>query len=218
MFTMFTISLNDTLNSIFYGISQSLLIPVLIVLLVFFLYALIQIGIVFSDYYYRRKVKFDKKSMVHLITSLNDHNASEEMVQTVEESELSVSHKEVLNEIINAKKLNQESRESLARKMVEDEEIKAMKRLEKTDIIAKIAPAIGLMGTLIPLGPGLAALGTGDIQSLAQHLIIAFGAAVMGMAAAAIGFTISKIRRRWYEEDISLLDTLTESVLEIYKC
>jgi len=70
------------------------------------------------------------------------------------------------------------------------------------------------MGTLIPLGPGLAALGTGDIQTLSQHLIIAFGAAVIGMAAAAIGFTISKIKRRWYEEEISTLDTLAESILE----
>jgi Biopolymer transport proteins len=70
------------------------------------------------------------------------------------------------------------------------------------------------MGTLIPLGPGLAALGAGDIQSLSQHMIIAFGAAVIGMAAAAIGFTISKIRRRWYGEEISALETLAESTLE----
>ena len=48
--------------------------------------------------------------------------------------------------------------------MVEDEEIINAKKLEKTDVIAKIAPAIGLMGTLIPLGPGLTALGAGNIQ------------------------------------------------------
>jgi biopolymer transport protein ExbB/TolQ len=71
------------------------------------------------------------------------------------------------------------------------------------------------MGTLIPLGPGLSALGAGDINTLSQHLLIAFDAAVIGMATAAIGYTISKIRRRWYEEQLSILDTLAESILEV---
>ena len=57
--------------------------------------------------------------------------------------------------------------------MIEEEEMKSVKIIEKTDIIAKIGPAIGLMGTLIPLGPGLAALGTGDINTLAQNLLVA---------------------------------------------
>jgi biopolymer transport protein ExbB/TolQ len=207
-------TINDILNSLLYGISQSLLIPVLIVLLAFFVYAMVHLGILLSDYYYRRKIKFDTKYLIDLVLSLADCNGSEEITQIVKESKLSDSHKGVLTTIINSSKLGRESRESLARKMVEDEEILAAKKLEKTDIIAKIAPAIGLMGTLIPLGPGLAALGTGDIQTLSQHLIIAFGAAVIGMAAAAIGFTISKIKRRWYEEEISTLDTLAESILE----
>jgi len=175
---------------------------------------MVHLGILLSDYYYRRKIKFDTKYLIDLVLSLADCNGSEEITQIVKESKLSDSHKGVLTTIINSSKLGRESRESLARKMVEDEEILATKKLEKTDIIAKIAPAIGLMGTLIPLGPGLAALGTGDIQTLSQHLIIAFGAAVIGMAAAAIGFTISKIKRRWYEEEISTLDTLAESILE----
>ncbi len=92
--------------------------------------------------------------------------------------------------------MSPEYRESLALKMVEDEGISVSKKLEKTDVIAKISPAVGLMGTLIPLGPGLTALGAGDIQNLAQHLLIAFDAAVLGMASAAIAFTVSKIRAK----------------------
>lgn len=207
-------TINDTLNYILYGISQSLLIPVMIVLLIFFLYALLNLGILISEYVNRRKKRFDVKSHRDLILSMADHKDSEEVVHLIDESELSKDHKEILIGIVKSYKLSPESRESLARKMVENEETRAMKKLEKTDIIAKIAPAIGLMGTLIPLGPGLVALGAGDIQVLAQHLIIAFGAAVIGMAAAAIGFTVSKIRRRWYEEEISTLDTMAESILE----
>jgi biopolymer transport protein ExbB/TolQ len=73
------------------------------------------------------------------------------------------------------------------------------------------------MGTLIPMGPGLAALGAGDIHSLANAIIIAFDTTVVGLAAGGICYVISKVRRRWYEEQMSTLDVLMESVLEALK-
>jgi biopolymer transport protein ExbB/TolQ len=109
------------------------------------------------------------------------------------------------------------SREALARKLVENEEIKAMKGIEKTDIVTRLGPTLGLMGTLIPMGPGLAALGSGDINTLAQAIIIAFDTTVVGLAAGGIAYVVSKVRRRWYEEYISNLDTLVDSVLEVMK-
>jgi biopolymer transport protein ExbB/TolQ len=204
-------------SSTIHVVSQSLLIPVMAVLVIFFIYSLINLGTLISEYYYRRKVKIDFKNLQRLILSVSEHGSSDEIMNIIEESALPGSHKEVLITILKSSKLGPDSREALARKMVEDEEITAAKKLEKTDIIAKIAPAVGLMGTLIPLGPGLTALGAGDIQNLADHLMMAFDAAVLGMASAAIGFTISKIRRRWYEEEISTLDSLAESILEVLK-
>ena len=103
----------------------------------------------------------------------------------------------------------------MARKMIEEEELKAIKRTEKTDIIAKIGPALGLIATLIPMGPGLAALGAGDINTLSQNLIIAFDTAILGLTSAAIAYTISKVRKRWYEDQISTLEALAESILEV---
>jgi len=182
-------SFYDMFNSSMHAISQSLLTPVMVVLAIFFIYALINLGILLSEYYRR----------------------------IINEGQLPLSHKEVLKTLAESSNQSPEFRESLALKMVEDEGIYAAKRLERTDIIAKISPAVGLMGTLIPLGPGLTALGEGDIQSLANHLLTAFDAAVLGMAAAAIAFTISKIRRRWYEEEISNLETLADTILEILK-
>jgi biopolymer transport protein ExbB/TolQ len=201
-----------------HAISQSLLIPVMIVLVIFFAYSLINMGILIAAYYKRRKLKFDFKHFVVQILSVKDHGGPDEIIKIVKGVDLPLSHKEVLITLAESSGQSPEFRESLAIKMVEDEGINASKKLERTDIIAKISPAVGLMGTLIPLGPGLTALGEGDIQSLAQHLLIAFDAAVLGMAAAAIAFTISKIRRRWYEEEISNLETMADTVLEILKC
>lgn len=198
-------------------ISQSLLYPVLILLSILFIYSLFTVGMMLAEYYRRRKIHLDLKNVVGLILSLSRENISNEIITVLSTVQISESHKQVLIALSQTKNADHTFRESLALKMMEDETIKVAKKLEKTDIIAKISPAVGLMGTLIPLGPGLTALGAGDIQLLADHLMTAFDAAVLGMAAAAIAFTISKIRRRWYEEDISNLETLAESVLEVLK-
>ena len=210
-------SIYDMFNSSMHAISQSLLIPVMAVLAIFFIYALVNLGILLSEYYRRRKLNYDVKQLITQFLLVKNHRNSDEIIKIIKTGQLPLSHKEVLITLIESSNQSPEFRESLALKMVEDEGIKSAKRLERTDIIAKISPAVGLMGTLIPLGPGLTALGEGDIQSLANHLLIAFDAAVLGMAAAAIAFTISKIRRRWYEEEISNLETLADTILEILK-
>ncbi|MDY9923705.1 MotA/TolQ/ExbB proton channel family protein [Methanobacterium sp.] len=210
-------SFYDMFNSSMHAISQSLLIPVMAVLAIFFIYALVNLGILLSEYYRRRKLNYDVKQLITQFLSVKNHRNSDEIIKIIKTGQLPLSHKEVMITLVESSNQSPEFRESLALKMVEDEGIKSAKRLERTDIIAKISPAVGLMGTLIPLGPGLTALGEGDIQSLANHLLIAFDAAVLGMAAAAIAFTISKIRRRWYEEEISNLETLADTILEILK-
>ena len=52
------------------------------------------------------------------------------------------------------------------------------------------------------------------MTTLSKSLLIAFDATVAGLFAAAIGFVISKVRRRWYENYAVSLDALTTCVLE----
>jgi biopolymer transport protein ExbB/TolQ len=204
---------SEALSSTFHVIAQSLLLPVIAVLLAFMIYSIIQAGGLLSEY--TGRVRTDVNEIEGIITSISNPGTPEVIRDVVEKSNLPDSHKIVLEKIASEGVMGEKSREAFARKLIEAEEIKAAKSIEKTDIIAKIAPAVGLMGTLIPMGPGLAALGAGDIQLLSQNLLIAFDAAIIGMAAAAIAFTISRIRRRWYEDQLSTLDTLAESILEV---
>jgi hypothetical protein len=76
----------------------------------------------------------------------------------------------------------------------------ARHRLERADLLARIPPMLGLMATIIPLGPGLAALGKGDPAQLASAVTVAFDATVLGLVAGIAGLVIGKLRRRWYEE------------------
>jgi biopolymer transport protein ExbB/TolQ len=82
----------------------------------------------------------------------------------------------------------------------------ARHRLERADLLARIPPMLGLMATIIPLGPGLAALGQGDPAKLASAVTVAFDATVLGLVAGIAGLVIGKLRRRWYEEVLEDLD------------
>jgi len=82
----------------------------------------------------------------------------------------------------------------------------ARHRLERADLLARIPPMLGLMATIIPLGPGLAALGKGDPAQLASAVTVAFDATVLGLVAGIGGLVIGKLRRRWYEEVLERME------------
>ena len=62
---------------------------------------------------------------------------------------------------------------------------------------------LGLMGTLIPMGPALLALSQGDVMTLANNLIIAFGTTVLGLLIGGIAYMMTEVRNRWYDGDLS---------------
>lgn len=82
-------------------------------------------------------------------------------------------------------------------------EARARRRIERADILTRISPMLGLMATLISLGPGLTALSNGNLGLLAEAMLTAFDATVLGLAAGAVGFVIARLRRRWYDEALS---------------
>lgn len=78
-------------------------------------------------------------------------------------------------------------------------ERRARRRIDRTDFYARLGPILGLMGTLIPLGPGLAALGEGDVKILSTAIQVAFDTTVLGLLIGATGFVLGRLRRRWYD-------------------
>lgn len=80
------------------------------------------------------------------------------------------------------------------------------RRIERADFITRLAPMLGLMGTLIPLGPGLAALGEGELSILTTAMTVAFDTTVIGLLAGMIGFVIGRMRRRWYDAALTQLE------------
>jgi biopolymer transport protein ExbB/TolQ len=93
-----------------------------------------------------------------------------------------------------------------------DYELAAQRRLDRTRILVRAGPALGLMGTLIPLAPGLSALGHGDISTLAGDLRTAFAATTIGLLVGMIAYALTLARTRMYSEDLSALEYAATAV------
>jgi biopolymer transport protein ExbB/TolQ len=89
-------------------------------------------------------------------------------------------------------------------------ELAVQRRLDRTRLLVRVGPALGLMGTLIPLAPGLAALGRGDVAALADDLQTAFAATVIGLLVGTTAFALTLARTRMYSGDLAELEELAE--------
>lgn len=109
-------------------------------------------------------------------------------------------------------------RESLAIRLLDEEKQRCARLVRLSDLVAKLGPMFGLLGTLIPLGPGIIALGQGDTFTLSNSLLTAFDTTIAGLIAAAVAVVISTLRKSWYRNDTSVLETAMECVLEVSRC
>lgn len=90
--------------------------------------------------------------------------------------------------------------------------------MDRLRILVRVAPSLGLIGTLIPMGTGLAALGQGDMTKLSTDLVIAFTTTVTGLAIGTAAFFFYTVRRRWIEEDVKNMELATEMAVLETKC
>lgn len=84
----------------------------------------------------------------------------------------------------------------------------AFKRLEAPRIVTRVTPMLGLVATMIPMGPALKSLGTGDMVQVSDNLTVAFSAVIIALVAASITYWIVNVRRRWYAEEIVLIEQI----------
>src|SRR6185312_6714522 len=88
-------------------------------------------------------------------------------------------------------------------KRLAEYDYRSVRRLERTRILVRMGPALGLMGTLIPLSPALAGLANGDVQRLTDDLRVAFSVTVAGLLVGAVAYAVSLVRNRVYDQDYS---------------
>ncbi|MGC4249988.1 MAG: MotA/TolQ/ExbB proton channel family protein [Sphingobium sp.] len=88
----------------------------------------------------------------------------------------------------------------------DDLELLIMRRLEWLRIVSRSAPMLGLVATMIPMGPALLALGSNDGAAVGKNLVVAFSSVILALVAASISFFVYTIRRRWLLEELRTIE------------
>jgi len=189
-------------------ISNSLLYPVIIILLGLVAWSLISIGQLISEYASRNrdiaKLKVGCRDAKKYM-QMQDYKKAAEALRSSGSNDFLRSF---LNDLTESLKENKFAVE--AEKLLQDYELRIAKELEKAKLVVKLGPMFGLMGTLIPLGPALMGLTAGNIQQLATNLVVAFSTTVLGLLSGGIAYTISLVKKRWYTQDLSDMEYVVE--------
>ncbi len=191
----------EFITNILYWISTGLMIPVTLLLIYFFLSAVIMIGGFYGAYISRNKTN------VKINRALDSEDAMTFMA-TLEQ--YNTKNSSLIQSLTKIKGV--ENNNAMIDKIIGDYEIIADKELAKSKRLVKIGPMLGLMGTLIPMGPALVGLATGDIASMASNMQVAFATTVIGVIIGAIGFITLQVRQNWVADDMNILDYIAESL------
>lgn len=202
----------ETLTSLIHIISESLLTPVVILLVISIVIVILSFGGLINEFISRKPIKSaDLEDLIRRVSFSSDVS---QMKDEINSSDLFDYQKEILIRIANNHDIGSDARKALASELISAQETRLIKKTNKTDILVRVGPILGLLGTLIPLGPGLAALGSGDISTLAQSLTIAFDTTVTGLTVGAVAYLVSKFKKQWYEAELIDVETVAEAELE----
>lgn len=192
----------NVISNILYWISTGLLVPVIVLLIFFFIRAIIMIGAFFGQYLNEKRLTAPLCRQLQQLTpvSLPDFSASlPERPSTV----VGAYAARIIAEAGNGPRIDL---------LLSEYEIEADKNIATSKVLTKMGPILGLMGTLIPMGPALVGLASGDIASMAYNMQVAFATTVVGLVVSAIGFLTQQVKERWTVRDVTALEYLAEIV------
>ena len=194
----------NIISDILYWISTGLLVPDIVLLIVLFGRALLLVGSFYGQYLSIRKTEALLRNELNALTPATVMELAEKLPE--KSSSLVISY---IRQVLQA----HESPAQIQR-LLANFEIAADKDLAISKTLTKLGPILGLMGTLIPMGPALAGLASGDIASMAYNMQIAFATTVVGLVAGAVGFLTQQVKQRWYLQDMTNLEFLSEVLNE----
>ena len=202
---------SENVNNILRAIISNLQTPVVMILLVLMVATVIVAGtFVFEFFVEHRKLKAD---IPKLIETMNRAKANE-LTELIDKNKLLPRQKKALHRLIETDEMDGDTREIYASQLLFEEEEHYQKYLGWPQMISKLGPMFGLLGTLVPLGPGLMALGQGDTQALSQSLLTAFDTTAAGVVIAAIALVIAQMRKQWYRRYSQALESMMEVILD----
>ncbi|HBN26369.1 MAG TPA: hypothetical protein DD405_02745 [Desulfobacteraceae bacterium] len=198
------------LQTVLYTISTALLYPVVILLIFLSLWLVIYTGGFLSEWIKRRKFR-SSELLANFLEEIQKKKDIPDKIQKNLPLHI-VNYAKELKSIVQKKSRFMEER-------VEDlnqrKEYSLIKDVDKIRLIVRIGPSLGLIGTLIPMGTGLAGLTQGNMAQLSSSLILAFTTTVVGLALGITAHFFSVVKERWLMEDMRHINLVTEAMIKI---
>lgn len=203
-------SLFTYMSTILQIIAQSMMIPVMVGLVLMILFALFIIGSMIVEIFTEnRHFKVNSPKIINEI----HESKYEELENVIRKGRLLRPQRNALITVVKNMGLNDDELYALAKMQIEKVNDRYKKILSQSEIVTKVAPMFGLMSTLIPLGPGIVAMGQGNVVELSMSLLVAFNGTVAGLIAAVVTMIVTSIRKRWYAKYIVILEALMTAIL-----
>ena len=189
----------DNISQILFLVSDSLLIPDIIVLLVLFVRALFLVGSFYNQYITKYKNERQLRPILNQLTP----ERMEELQAALPEKDNSLYIK-YLRAI-----LARPADDTYADYMITNFENDAEKNVVTSKLLAKVGPVLGLIGTLIAMSPALTGLSQGDISKMASNMQVVFATTVVGLVVSLVGLVTLQFKQRWYAKEVNQLDYIT---------
>ncbi|MFP4175877.1 MAG: MotA/TolQ/ExbB proton channel family protein [Planctomycetota bacterium] len=187
------------LKTFIYLVSSSLFYPVLLILALMVVGMIVYSGGFFAEWLHRARLpEYDDRELPDLLDDPDRRKSV--MAAPARAYEEQLAH---MLDNGNAEPIRVEN-------VLQTHTSNIEKALDHLMLLVRVAPGCGLIGTLIPMGTGLAALGQGDMSTLTSDLVIAFTTTVVGLGVGLLAFFFYTIKRRWVEDDIRKMELLTE--------
>ena len=158
------------IEAILYTLSSWFMVPVLVAIVIAFLYALYQLGQFLMEVWQRR---FGKNYCCHLAKLSDRQNLDSEGL-----------------------------------------ELLILQELEGLKVTARVAPLLGLVATMIPMGPALAGVSAGEMSVVGEQVGMAFAAVIVALMAASVAFVILTVKRRWRLASLLQIEKQQKQVTE----
>lgn len=190
------------ISDILFIISNGLLIPVILLLLLLLAKAVILIIGFYQEWHNNRLISERLQKLVEIFNneSLPDSN---EIPDKSENSPVMKCLHVILSNIDD---------KEFCELSLADYQVDVQQQLSANRILIKFGPMLGLMGTLIPMGPALVGLATGDIAAMAYNMQVAFATTVVGMLVAGIGLATLQVRQRFYARAFNALEFIFHKI------
>lgn len=194
--------------NVLFVFSTALLYPVIVALLILFGWSLALLGSLISEYTSRRSDLVELERVCLEASKMAKMGREDQASSLLECYKAHSRVSEALSEA--ARSFRCETFQIRLEKVLQDAELGMGKALEPIKIGVRVGPILGLMGTLIPMGPALISLTQGNIQQMADNLVIAFSTTVIGLAVGGVCYGVYMVRNRWYRQDLSDLEYAVE--------